>query len=519
MTASKHLSALSAVESRIIENDENVLLRVERLSKAFGGQVVLNEVSLELNQGEVVLLRGENGSGKTTLLNILTGNLEPDAGTIQLSTNGAEERFHFARRWWERLNPFDHFTPERVSSERIGRTWQDIRLFPTQNLRDNIAVATPDQLGENPVWSVLRRSAVQKQEREIAATSESMLSELGLEGRETSSADRISLGQSKRVAIGRAVMGGVRILFLDEPLAGLDAAGIADVMNLLKKLAHNQRLTLVIVEHVVNIPRILELATTVWTLAGGKISVDPARKIRVEIERPTGDGIRPWMREWAGPEGDIVDQELLGEAILSRAILSNTKLSDTVLEISDLVVHRGNRLVVGEQKSDGSIQGLSFTLQRGELAVLEAPNGWGKTTLLEAIAGLLPITRGIIRLNGKTILDLPPWERAKLGMALLQADNSSYPSLTVQEALDLAHVLDVPQHIDPLLSRRMSDLSGGEKQIVATVCARKRKDSSLSLLDEPFSALDRFSLDLVRKQIIIRQTESVLVAIPFSREV
>ena len=59
-----------------------VLLRVEGLKKAFGGQIVLDGLDLELRQGEVALLRGENGSGKTTLLNILTGNLEPDAGAI-----------------------------------------------------------------------------------------------------------------------------------------------------------------------------------------------------------------------------------------------------------------------------------------------------------------------------------------------------------------------------------------------------------------------------------------------------
>jgi len=118
--------------------DDGALLRIKGLCKAFGGQVVLDGVSLELRRGEVALLRGDNGSGKTTLLNILTGNLEPDAGTIQLFTNGMAENFHFPRRWWQHLNPFDHFSPERVAGEGVGRTWQDIRLFSEQSLCDNI---------------------------------------------------------------------------------------------------------------------------------------------------------------------------------------------------------------------------------------------------------------------------------------------------------------------------------------------------------------------------------------------
>lgn len=90
-----------------------------------------------------MLLRGNNGSGKTTLLNILSGNLEPDEGSIHLQVNGASEHFKFPRRWWENLNPFDHFTPERVAREGVGRTWQDVRLFNSMTLAENIAVASP----------------------------------------------------------------------------------------------------------------------------------------------------------------------------------------------------------------------------------------------------------------------------------------------------------------------------------------------------------------------------------------
>src|SRR5262245_10033994 len=164
-----------------------VLLRGEGLSKSFGGNVVFRNISFELHRGEVVLLRGENGSGKTTLLNVITGNLEPDCGSLRLYTADQPAVMRFPRRWWQRLNLFDRFTPESFARRGVGRTWQDIRLFLTQNLRDNIAVATPEQIGENPAWVVLRQPEARRQERAVLASAEQILTDLGLGWRALSS--------------------------------------------------------------------------------------------------------------------------------------------------------------------------------------------------------------------------------------------------------------------------------------------------------------------------------------------
>jgi len=496
IVTAKKLEVRTKRESVPSPAGEKIILRIKGLQKAFGGQVVLDGVSLELRQGEVALLRGDNGSGKTTLLNILTGNLEPDAGAIQLFTNEVKENFHFPGHWWQGLNPFNRFTPERMSREGVGRTWQEIRLFPTQNLSDNIALATPGQLGENPVWALLRRRAVQRQERVILNSAEEALSELGLKGREISSADKVSMGQSKRVAIARAVQTGARILFLDEPLAGLDEAGVGEVMNLLEKLAYDEKITLVIVEHVFNISRILDLATTVWTLGSGKVTVETPASVRAEIEQNAVNGIQDWIGEMTGTDSNIVNQKLPGGAVLSTVITAGVNTSPVVLDVEDLVVHRGKRMVIGERAQDARLHGLSFTLHRGQLAFLQAPNGWGKTTLLEAISGLIPITKGSIRLNGKPVQDSPAWERAANGMSLLQARNHSFSGLSVREVLRLSHVSSVPENIAHLLERHMSDLSGGEKQKVAMACAINSGSFAIGLLDEPFSALDQEAVDL-----------------------
>jgi len=495
-----------------------VILRTQSISKAFGGQRVLDDVSVQLRRGEVVLLRGDNGSGKTTLLNVLSGNLEPDSGTIELSADGTEERFTFPRRWWKTLNPFDHFTPDRVAREGVGRTWQEIRLFSTMSLHDNIAVASSGQLGENPLLVLVKNSAVRKQENNNLAIAQDMLTQLGLGDRGAASGDRISLGQSKRVAISRAVRAGGQILFLDEPLAGLDGTGINQVLGMLEVLVRDQNITLIIVEHVFNIPLLLTWATTVWTLKRGRLEVQAPDDVQEEANSDIGTGLRSWITELGGPDGQINDQPIAGGAMLSTVIPSGRPRGKVVLEVRDLVVYRGNRLIIGHDH-DGEIEGLSFSLREGEVSVLQAPNGWGKSTLLDAIAGLTPIRSGEIVLRGRSIKSMSPWARAGYGLTLLQSRNHEFPNLTVKEALHLTGHVALPDNLHRLLGRKMSDLSGGEKQKLAIYAALRTDQSRVRLFDEPLSMLDRVSIHELQRVFKPSAGEAFLIAVPGSPEI
>jgi branched-chain amino acid transport system ATP-binding protein len=453
--------------------NSTTVLSTEGLKKSFDGHEVLKDVNLELQRGEIVLLRGANGSGKTTLLNILTGNLEPDAGTINIYANGTAEHFRFPRKWYHNLNPFDHFTPERVSREGIGRTWQEVRLFSTLNLQDNIALAYPDQKGENPFCALIRSH--KKQEKHNLDVSNERLKALGLEGREKSSADMISLGQSKRVTIGMALQAGAKILFLDEPLAGLDEAGIRDIIGQLKLIAREKQITLVIVEHIFNMPAILDIATKVWTLKNGRITIETPKQVKEEIKISNGFRIQGWIKQVDADscEDNVVEERLPGGAILRKFVLSG-KNTRTVLEVKDLVVHRGKRLVIGEKSADGNIKGVGFKLCEGELALLEAPNGWGKTTLFEALAGLIPIDQGVINLYDQHIETVPSWDRVKKGVRFLQARENIFPGLTVKEMHRLTGNKESINSFPEIMHKSGSDLSGGERQ----------KLSALSLLED-----------------------------------
>jgi ABC-type branched-subunit amino acid transport system ATPase component len=500
---------------------EPVLLRAEGLKKAFGGQVVLNGLNLELRQGEVVLLRGENGSGKTTLLNILTGNLAPDAGTIHYLADTTPRSYRFPRRWWQELNPFDHFTPEFVTREGVGRTWQEIRLFGAQTLRDNVAVAEPGHPGENPVLALVAPSLIARRETELNCEADTLLAGLGLAGREDSSADKISLGQSKRVAIARAIAAGARILFLDEPLAGLDRQGVNDVLELLETLIREQRVTLVIIEHVFNQPHLHGLVTTDWLLDNGKIqrpdgngAGDDSVRARslgssgLTIQRPA------WFELLAGEGAEVVDEPLPWGALLTRIRRPGhfENPPKPVLEIRDLVVRRGARVVIGLDEHANQT-GFSLTLCKGDKAVLQAPNGWGKSTLFEAISGFLPAESGEIRLSGSRVDRLPAWRRFRKGLRSLPSARNTFPGLTLRESLRLADMSSRVVSMAPLAERTTDSLSGGERQrlAIASVAA-----GEVTLYDEPFVALDAGSLAAIFRSGWIPSSPTSLLFTPIA---
>lgn len=493
------------------------VLSIRNLRKAFGGQIVLDGASAELREGEVVLLRGNNGSGKTTLLNILSGNLEPDAGSIQLQVNGAAEHFRFPRRWWENVNPFDHFTPERVAREGVGRTWQDVRLFSSLTLADNIAVAAPAQSGENPLNILLRYGRVRRDEHGNQQSTSNQLKALGLGDRADSSADRISLGQTKRVAIARAVQAGARILFLDEPLAGLDAQGIDSVLEILQQLAREHRVTLIIVEHVFNIPRILDLADTVWTLEDGKIAVQSPTAVRVQHSRTRPTDIIAWMRQLLGEQTVVTQESLPGGAVLWKLRTKDregVEDQSPLFEVRDLRVRRGNRLVIGNGVSPQAERGLSFTISDGEIAVLQAPNGWGKTTLAEAMMGIIPSQGGEVFFAGAGIGHTPTWQRVRAGLRYCQARNQVFPQLPVEDAFWLAGATRVPRDLEPLSKRAASQLSEGEKQKVSLAMIPEQAD--LVIYDEPFSALDALAVRNWVQNNLVSRKNAALILTPMS---
>ena len=367
----------------------------------------------------------------------------------------------------------------------MGRTWQDIRLFKSLDLADNIAAASPG-CGDSP-WSALfrpRRTRARTADHRLAASAR--LAALGLSGRDTSSADRVSLGQSKRVAIARALQADARVLFLDEPLAGLDADGIHDVLTHLRALAAGHGLTLVIIEHVLNIPRLLDFVSTVWTLENGHLTVATPDEVRQQTSDTASlTDIHALIRQALNREVPVTALNLPQGARLTTYWTNGTAAATDpppVFMVQNLIIQRGPRRLWEEP--DGETQGLNFTLLRGTVNVLEAPNGWGKTSFVNRVIGFLPAVSGSVTLQGTELPDSangPAFHHAS-GRALLSG-TSLFPLLSVAETAEIA---GTPVQTDTP-AQATESLSGGESRRVAIGCL---DSASFYMLDEFFQGLD-----------------------------
>lgn len=237
---------------------------VRSVDLAFDGQEVLHGVTFDLQAGELALLRGENGSGKTVLLNVLSGYLAPDRGSVRLQLGG---------EWIDAA----HASPERLARQGVGRLWQDIRLFPSMTVLDNVMAGTARMLGESPLFALLARPAVLRQERAARERALDNLAALGMADRAASSCDMLSVGQMKRVALARLLQMEASLLLLDEPLAGLDAAAVESFARDLDRLRKEQGKTILVVEHRHDV--LSRIADRVWTMNDGHVVEGEASRV------------------------------------------------------------------------------------------------------------------------------------------------------------------------------------------------------------------------------------------------
>ncbi len=206
------------------------LVAARGISKAFGGIDALVNLDLDVEAGEAVGIAGPNGAGKTTLFNCLLGLVEPDAGTVELD----------GRR-------IDRLPTWRRSRLGIGRTFQRLALFEGMTVAEHLLVAEQARRGGiSFVRDLVERSEPRPSELErVDAT----LELLGLTDLADRPVEGLSLGHARLVELGRALMGSPRLLMLDEPSSGLDAAETARLAGILTDLRHRSGTAVVLVEH------------------------------------------------------------------------------------------------------------------------------------------------------------------------------------------------------------------------------------------------------------------------------
>jgi branched-chain amino acid transport system ATP-binding protein len=230
------------------------VLRTVDLCKRFGGIVVSDQINLTIDRGEILGLIGPNGAGKTSLFNLISGVLRPDSGTIFL--NGAA---------------IDGAALYRRARLGIARTWQNMLLFRTMTVLDNLLIAPRDYPGESILRVAFARGAMRDAERRTRDRALATLARMGLEQTAGGNVVDLPFGQQKLIGLARTLMNDGPLLLLDEPMAGVEGAAYETMQRIVREEAASGR-AVCVVEH--NVSFIRDLCSRAVFMANGRILQD-----------------------------------------------------------------------------------------------------------------------------------------------------------------------------------------------------------------------------------------------------
>ena len=223
------------------------LLEVKNLTKNFGGLTAVGDVSMELNEGELVGLIGPNGAGKTTLFNLLTGVYEPSEGTVTL----------------------DGKAPYKIASLGLSRTFQNIRLFKDMTVLENVLVGLSNKQPSNFFASLLRLPKYYSSEEELKDKAMKLLAIFNLDGEADTLAKNLAYGQQRHLEIVRALATEPKILFLDEPAAGMNPQETAELTAHIRQIQKDFGITIILIEHDMSL--VMDVTERIYVLEYGRL--------------------------------------------------------------------------------------------------------------------------------------------------------------------------------------------------------------------------------------------------------
>jgi branched-chain amino acid transport system ATP-binding protein len=225
-------------------------LKVDGITKRFGGIVAVDKVSFEVNQGEIVSIIGPNGAGKTTIFNMLTGVYAIDEGEIIFDGK-----------------PIHNHKPQEIVKSGISRTFQNIRLFSDLRVVENVLVGTHIKTKYSFFDSVFRTRRFRREEDEKVLQAIQILHSIGLDNRRDDYAQNLPYGEQRKLEIARAIATGAKVLLLDEPAAGMNPQESAELLTFIRSL-QKKGYTIILIEHDMSV--VMKISDRIYVIDHGK---------------------------------------------------------------------------------------------------------------------------------------------------------------------------------------------------------------------------------------------------------
>ena len=250
------------------------VLKLENVTMQFGGVIAVNNLSMEINEGEIVALIGPNGAGKTTAFNCVTGVYEPTNGKIEYCGETIAE--NFPRGKMKRLYAGEHnglytktvsLTPDAITRRGIARTFQNIRLFSSMTAFENVLTAMHVRRTSNLFTATFRLN--HKEERAQRERALELLKIVGLENEKDELATSLPYGKQRRLEIARALATEPKLLLLDEPAAGMNPQETEELTAFIRRIRDEFGLTVFLTEHHMDL--VMDISDRIYVIDFGKL--------------------------------------------------------------------------------------------------------------------------------------------------------------------------------------------------------------------------------------------------------
>ncbi len=250
------------------------VLRVEDVTMQFGGVVAVDNLSLEVNEGEIVALIGPNGAGKTTAFNCITGVYEPTNGKVSFYGKEIVESYPHGKmkktyigenggRYTKRIVP----TPDKITKEGIARTFQNIRLFSSMTVFENVLIAKHMRAKQNFLTATFRLNHAE--EKRMREETLELLKMQHLDHLKDEIAGSLPYGIQRRLEIARALATNPKLLLLDEPAAGMNPQETLELAEFIRQIRDEYKLTIFIIEHHMDL--VMQISDRLYVLDFGKL--------------------------------------------------------------------------------------------------------------------------------------------------------------------------------------------------------------------------------------------------------